>query len=527
MSVMSIVPVAAKEKPQVPAALVATHGYLHVAFPKGGGVVFSVVPVTGGKPVKIDTSAQTLPISHAQAHGKWLPAGRYRISAWGDTDWDAGLEFDVQAGRATDLGDLLPVNVGGYQLVLVPIAHPEHEGALMVATEPFAALLTGGEPIRAHFTEVSPAIALDQQRSGMGLVADMLVAYDRHRNKPSLLEGLKAAKEPATFLRILRTLTPPLQDEAARMADGALYFPADLGQVRRRTPDGEWSSLGVGTLRQLLAVEADGMRLLAGSDDGHLYESFDGGMSWTVLKMLARRETVLDIDHDEQHWLITTTESFDDAGAPRSSGLLAAGKSTPSLTLRVYVANHSDLSDLALSRQFVLSPKDQIGWLGARGQLVDGRYFIVAGNTIQRLTLATGQWSALAPGPKVGGLRVDSATGLLTALWSQGAFSKLYVSADHGDSWAQIGRPPYVIHDVQMDDKANGWASRWNMNAFGGVWETYAFAPDKNDWVKSGEAPFNCKLMRVAKDVPTLCFAPDVSILSLRDGQWQVEFSAQ
>ena len=42
------------------------------------------------------------------------------------------------------------------------------------------------------------------------------------------------------------------------------------------------------------------------------------------------------------------------------------------------------------------------------------------------------------------------------------------------------------------------------MNAFSGVWETYAFVPAKNDWYKSGEAPFNCRLMRIAADVPVL-----------------------
>lgn len=112
-------------------------------------------------------------------------------------------------------------------------------------------------------------------------------------------------------------------------------------------------------------------------------------------------------------------------------------------------------------------------------------------------------------------------------MWAQGAFSKVHVSSDRGANWAQIGRPPYIINDVQMDAADRGWASRWNMNAFSGVWETYAFVPAKNDWDKSGEAPFNCRLMRIAPDVPVLCFAPDANILGLHAGKWEVEFSAQ
>jgi hypothetical protein len=64
-----------------------------------------------------------------------------------------------------------------------------------------------------------------------------------------------------------------------------------------------------------------------------------------------------------------------------------------------------------------------------------------------------------------------------------------------------------------------------DMNAFGGVWETYAFIPTKNDWDKNGEAPFNCKMMRVASDLPVLCFTSDATILALHDGKWAVEFA--
>lgn len=43
--------------------------------------------------------------------------------------------------------------------------------------------------------------------------------------------------------------------------------------------------------------------------------------------------------------------------------------------LSVYVARRNDLSDLAMSREFILNPKGLVGWLGTRGQLV-GTYFL-------------------------------------------------------------------------------------------------------------------------------------------------------
>lgn len=526
MSLMLALPATAKEKPQVAAELASTHGYVYAAFPKGGGEAFTVTPVAGGKDLLIDTVAAATSLPAANAFAKWLPTGRYRIKSWGAYAWPNGPEFDVQAGRVTDLGELMPVNVGGYQFVVVPVPHPEHAGSLAAALAPIAAVLKDPAPVPYTMTSVSAPITIHQKSTGLGLIADLLVARDRKVNKPSTQKALIAAKDPKEFLRLLRGITPPLQDEPARLADGTLFFPADLGQLRKRMPEGEWSSLGMDTLRQILAVEHANGRLVAGSDDGHLRASRDGGATWEALKSLGRLESIIDIDHADGTWIVTSTEKFEDANAPRGSGLIAAAKGTPSVRLRVYVGHAEDLADLAVSREFILAPKDQVGWLSARGQLVDGRYYILAGTALQRLDLASGQWSAITPGPRISSHRVDPTTGVVSALWSQGAFSTLYVSSNHGDTWTQVGRPPYIIYDVQMDSADRGWASRWNMNSFSGVWETYTFVPAKNDWDKSGYAPFNCRLMRIAPDVPVLCLAPDASILGLHDGKWEAEFSA-
>jgi hypothetical protein len=517
--------VSAKEKPQVAAALAPSHGYVYVAFPKGGGDAIAVVPVGSKKELRIDTPAPAVGLPAAQAFGKWLPAGRYRIARWGLLPWRDGIEFDVQAGRVTDLGELMPVNVGGYQFVVVPIPHPEHAGSLAEAMTPIASVLVDATPIPAATTAVSAPITIGQPTSGLGLIADLMLAYERKVNKPSSLDALLATRDPQPFLQLLRQTTAPLQDEPARLADGTLLFPADLGTVRKRTPDGEWSSLRMDTLRQILAVEhADG-RLLAGSDDGRIRESRDGGSTWSELKALGRLESIIDIDSMGEYRIVATTERFDDPDAPRGRGLVVAMKGVPSVRLRVYVGRSADLGDLQLSKEFTLTPEDQIGWLGARGQIADGQYYILSGNQLHRLDIAGGQWRAITPGARVSSHRVDTASGVVTALWSQGAFSKVHVSTDRGETWALIGRPPYIISDVQMDTADRGWASRWNMNAFGGVWETYAFAPAKNDWDKSGEAPFNCRLMRVAADLPILCFDSGARVFAFRDGAWEIEFA--
>lgn len=507
------VPCIAEAAPKQPAELVGTHGYVHMSFSKGGAGALFVSPEGGGREVRIDAFAPVPPLANIQSIGGWLPPGRYRIARWGMLEWKDGPVFEVQPGRATDLGDFIGVNVGGYKMVLMPITDPDHQGALEAAVAPFASLLKNPTPLRLNQDSMSPAMQMGQPSSGLGLVADLLLAYDRKLNKPSTIQALVSEKSPAEFLRLIRTVTLPTQDEPARLDDGTLYFPADFGQLRKRTPEGQWSNVGMETVRQIFAVESDEDRLVAGSDDGVIRESRDGGASWSVLASVGSLRSVMDIDHESGVWVVTTAEN--DAAEPNT------------IRLRVLVAHRQDLSDLSLSREFVVDPKDRIGWLGARGQLSDGRYYIMAGNTPQRLDLASGQWKALTPRDKISSLRVNRSTGVLSALWSQGVFSKVYVSTDHGDSWSAIGRPPYVINDVQMDTATSGWASRWNADAFTGVWEMHAFSPAKNDWDKVGEAPFNCKPMRVDPELPVLCISNDASIFALRDGEWQVEFSAQ
>lgn len=522
-------PVMAKPKVQSPEQLAATHGYAYIGFSKGGALNFAVEPVGDDKEILIDEKAPAAPVPGAQGFAKWLPAGQYRVTGFNGMTWKDGPVFEVQAGRVTDLGDHVPVNIGGYEFVLLPMRTDDSHAAFAAATQPIAPFLKDATPIRLDTAQVSPALKQEQPDMQLGLVADLLLAYDRKRNKPSTLARLKAATNPAEFLEIARSIAPPLQDEPARTADGTLYFPAEFGQLRRRDPNGEWSHVGMDTLRSIVSVEHANGRLLAGSDDGRIRASTDGGASWTDVKAFARLESVIDIDHADGHWLVITTERFDDPDAPRSGGLLAAAPGTPSVRLRVYTGRSDDLADLALSKEFTMTPRDQIGWFGARGQLVDGRYYVTVAPTLQRLDLASGQWTAITPPKKakVGSHRVDPDTGVITTLWSQGAFSKIFVSSDHGANWKQIGRPPYVIQDVQMDSLDAGWASRWNMDAFGGRWETHRFVPAKDDWDKTGEAPFNCKPMRVAKDLPLICIASDSSLFALRDGEWQVEFSAQ
>ncbi|MBS0225710.1 MAG: hypothetical protein JSS25_05140 [Proteobacteria bacterium] len=517
---------AAKEKPQVAADLAGTHGFVFVEAPKGGLGALYVKSLASGDGAIISTPVGAPTKPAAEQFGYWLLPGRYKVTGWPNHPQADGPEFEVEAGRVTDLGSMVPVNLGGYEVVLLPVRHPENENDLETAIAPIKALLKNPEPIRWNASSVPAPATTGQRASGLGLIADLLLAYDHKVNKPSTIQHLKDEKDPKAFLQIARTVMPPLQDEPALAPDGTAWFPADLGTLRRRTPDGHWDSVNIDTLRQILAVEYDQGRLLAGSDDGHIRLSSDNGAHWSELKTLAPLESVIDIDHGDGTWIVVTTEKFSDPNAPRGGGLVAAMPGTQSVHMRMYSGKRDDLSDLALSKEFTLTPKDQIGWMGARGQLFNGKYYVNAGNALERLDITSGTWTLITPGDRVSTHYVDPKTGTLSAFWSQGAFSKVFLSMDGGDHWNQIGRPSYVIIDVQMNAPDRGWASRMNMGAFSGTWETYSFVQSKNDWDKTGEAPFSCRPMRYSADTAPICITTGASILGLHDGKWEVEFSA-
>lgn len=144
------VPCIAEAAPKQPAELVGTHGYVHMSFSKGGAGALFVSPEGGGREVRIDAFAPVPPLANIQSIGGWLPPGRYRIARWGMLEWKDGPVFEVQPCRATDLGDFIGVNVGGYKMVLMPITDPDHRGALEAAVAPFASLLKNPTPLRLN-----------------------------------------------------------------------------------------------------------------------------------------------------------------------------------------------------------------------------------------------------------------------------------------------------------------------------------------------------------------------------------------
>lgn len=229
----------------------------------------------------------------AQAIGRWLPPGQYRLKAWNNASWRDGATFEVQAGRITSVGNFLSAPVGNYQIVLVPVDHPESDAVLAEVTRMLGGYLKNTEPLRATSQLVSPPHAYNPKLAVEEAAAP---AVDAGSSQARITQKrMRAERDPTTFLRMARSLSQPLTDAVAITPDGSLYMGADYGQLRKRSPAGEWSNLSIDTLRGITAVAYHDGNIIAGSDDGRLRISRDDGAHWTTLHSFALSESITGI----------------------------------------------------------------------------------------------------------------------------------------------------------------------------------------------------------------------------------------
>jgi len=498
---------------QSPAELRATHGFVHASL--GSGASVRLRSLAKGETYDLVSQAQHGPY----AYGLWVPEGRYEIVDLRDNAGAAYAPFDVARGRVTDLGGIVRLEIGNYEYVRLPIRHPELAPGLEQAIGALRPHLATAEALEWRPSAPPQAEKQGTPATNLGLIADLLMEYTRHVNKPPLNQQLKETKTTEEFFRRAAGAVPPLTDEPASDAEGRLYYGAELGQIRVRTRNGEWTNLDTGTLQTLTAVEVSGRKIVAGTARGEIRVS-DEGKIWRRHFSFAPEETVADIDRVGERWIVLTVRlsGFNPQAAPGAQVQTAD-------VFKVYSATGDELAGMTLLRELQLPEKVfVIRGMGARGQAMAGGWFINVGSDLLRLDLATLQWSTSTPGHKVSGFHVSPKTGLLTAYRQQGAFSKLNLTADQGRTWRPADTPPYIFYDVYFESPEKGFATRFNTGAFSSSIEFMAYDPKADRWQKTYDAPFGCvRVLRDADNVQRFCVTSGNSILNYVDGKWVVE----
>jgi hypothetical protein len=501
---------------QAPAELKGTHGFVHVSLPKGGTAeVIRLKSLASGEEHRLQRQAEHGPT----AYGLWVPAGEYHLAEILERSGAPYAPITVSRGQLTDLGGLVRIEIGGYESVLLPVRHAELAAELQKASTALQPHLAAGQPIEWRPSAPPMANRQSVQPSGFGLIVDLITEYDRHRNKPPLNVQLKQARTIDEFYRGAVATMPPQTDEPAGDASGNLYYGADLGQIRMRARDGQWSSLDTGTLQTITAVEVSGRALVAGTSRGEIRVSEDG-RTWRRAAVVAEDESVVDIDRVGDRWIVVTARVTSQPAPPT-----AGGQFQTTDHVKVYSSTAADLGGLALLREIPLTDKVfLLRGMTPRGQGHGGTYYVSSVGELLKLDLATLQWSTAAnPGHGLHGFHVAK-SGLITAYRQQGVFSKLSLSTDQGASWRPAETPPYVFYDILFDAPDKGVATRFAMGAFSAAIEFLEYDAGQNKWQKTHEAPQGCvRLLRDADNMQRFCLTSGNSILNRVGGKWIVE----
>lgn len=519
LAVLSVNTFAKNDGAGVPAELSVTHGFVRVTLPQWG---FGDPPKLRTRAGKGSYTLIRVAEDGSYAYGAWVPAGQYDIEGTVAADGSPYTPIVVESGRMTDLGALLRIQLGGYETVLLPIRHPEADAEARAAQSRLSSVLHAADSPRWEPTAPPKSVRAEAPLTGLGLIADLLTDYERHINKPPLSKQLKEAPTLDALAALARLAVAPRTEESASDRAGNLYFGADFGQLRIRRPDGTWGSIDTGTLDEITAVGADGDCIVAGTLRGLLLMSTDAGRSWHRIRSLDRNEIVVDIDRAPHAWVVLTART--------GTGVNPWG---PVQGLRAYLAHREDMDDLAPSKDFTLPQLYSARTRGMSdalvGQVAGGAYIVNTVTDVQKLDLASMQWSTLTRPPhRVDVLHVSVDGTLITALRIQGAFSKISVSKDGGTTWLPYSRPPYAIYDAVLETPDSGNATRWNSHAFSATLEFYSYDPTAKDWHKTGESPPGCiRLLRDESYEQRFCLTSGGSILDRKGGKWVAEFAVE
>lgn len=486
-----------------------TQGYVFANFPKTGAGSQLTVTRVGSK-----ESFTLLPRAEANGWGRWLVPGEYKITQWGATKWTDYQSFTVKAGQVTDLGSLIPMSLGGYQYVILPIRLKETEAAIQAPLREYSAQLTTAEPIRWEPQTVPPVLKEVAQPTGLGLIVDLMMDYQRKVTKPSLNKQLLSVKTSQEFFTIAKSGSAPATDETPIDAKGNLYFGADFGQVRVRSPQGVWSSFDTASLYPVTAVEVCGENLVAGYANGVIKMSTDKGATWKQVKDFGSAEAVLDIDCLKDRNIVITGQYAETQWAfkPLKNVRLYGGKA---------------FADLAQLSNHDIPAAQQGGILQIRGEQIQDQYIFIVPVSLFSLDLKTNQVTNISKEKKVNGFHTTPNTSIITAWLAAGAFSDTYVSSNGGQSWKEIESPSLMINDIIFDSETKGVATRINPGMFTVTPEFYNYDSAKNKWVKDYDGLTSCSvLLHNEKNKVQFCVAPGGNIFGYDAAtkKWQAEF---
>ena len=370
--------------------------------------------------------------------GGWLPPGRYHIVALsanaGSMSTEADVHealpsFDIVAGQVLDLGIVIFQPIGGGKAVLLPTLDTTPTAqALQRSFASDAAALSGlTTSVWDGATRwVAHPFAYGGGTSGLGLLVDALNSKAEHGVRLDAQARWQKAVTASDFLTLGKAATTRLNGTAV-VPDGTMYLGSALGQVLRRSPDGQWQNLDTGRIAEISSVAVtEDSTVLAGTEYGELLRSSGSNGSFVPVGSAPDHGRIVDIRRiPGPNWLVVSRQVSDKLA-----------------NLNIYIA--TSVSDIFKAPPKAVTQSRKSGfWSGmsfvATPALGKTGYFVsVPGSEVQKYDFVNHQWSQTAEGKSALPLLVNNSG---TVFYSQ---LSPRVSYDEGQSWLQVkpGRIP-------------------------------------------------------------------------------------
>lgn len=446
--------------------------------------------------------------SYDHAYGIWLPAGKYKLVGLGD---GRPLLFEVKPGYVTDLGHFITFNLGGYKYVTIPyhdVTFQEVREKLFDESQYFSK----AKYLRWNIKEVPEIQEQRESSTGLGLIADIMMAYDRKVNKPSIIKQLIDTKDPEEFLKFAKRIALIKNYKPTSDQNGNLYYASSYGQIRKRDTDGQWSSIDTGVLRDTLAVEFDGNQFVVAYNNGTFSVSEDLGATWKQYTSPIRDE-IYAIERVDSGWVIASRTSYE------------YFRETDKQAIKLYLTkdfNEYELfqeSDLGSTYLHFMSPL-KVRSVGSKLYYHDG-----SGVTVH--DFQTNKSMQLDLDFIVTGFNISEDHSTIVVYNGATFYSEVSISGDFLN-YKKIAEPSTYVTNIYFDTLDDGEAVRIDQGLHISTLEFYKYNPKENSWEFITEAPEGCiHTLENDSGKVFLCMTRSGSILNHKNGEWYVEFSSE
>lgn len=369
----------------------------------------------------------------------WIPPGNYQLTSWDGAKFPAYEVIHVTGRHVTDLGTLLPVQVGEYRFVVLPLHEKDMAPVMATLRAKYPGALDDAQVDRWNPMAMPPLLTEPGQAGG-GLVADLILAYARKLAKPPKNQSLTDSNSISQFLALAEAESPPTTNVGVADNAGNLYFGAALGTIRVRHPDGHWNAINTGVIHSVTAVAWNGHLLVAGYDDGSIRSSADLGAHWSYDTTLPSGDPVLSLNWTGQRWLAETFE-----------GLVSIANTLSGQTVTIYLSKDSAPGNFS-----EIYKKISKRVMTVNVQLVGNDYYISMKQELARLDLHSMKWNDLRLPTWATDFHVAQDQHTMTLVRNGGIWSSVWISTNDGRRWTKTARPPIIIVDAKYFPGSTG-----------------------------------------------------------------------